>query len=132
MKRRMFLSVLAVALGVTNCAPVRAQSCKQWTDALFQSFLPSQTDDKALRELSSLAPEQYSEFALSIEKTAIQQVVTNVVSMSGAEEQMRVTLERFYAVGNQLYGTRPSVNDLAIISNLDPNAFATGSAIFIH
>ncbi len=114
------------------CPIAQAQGCKQWTDVLLNGFMPRQDNLNSLRNMVDMSPDQYAQLAFNAEKKAAEQVLSTRVRIPAVEDQLRNALQRFYDVGYQLYGVRLDANNFFIISRMDPNAFATGSAIFLH
>jgi len=82
--------------------------------------------------MAEISSDQYSQVAFSAEKKLAEQVLPTRVRIPAVEDQLRNVLQRFYDLGYQLYGVRLDASNFFIVSAMDPNAFATGSAVFLH
>lgn len=128
--KKSFLVVVVgfgiIALFVPSAA---AQGCGHWAEVLLQGFLPRQIDERALREFSNFSPQEYFEAASNIESSSLAQLTQGHISVPEVELRLRFVLQKFYAAGGELYGIRLNPDNLVIVPQMAPNAFATGSWI---
>ncbi len=125
---------LAAALSPVPCA---AQGCKHWAETLARSFFPRQIDEQELRTFANFSPQEYLQTASQNEEKGLAELAQSLpyqqktAASYDTEARLRSALEQFYRVGSQLYGVRLNPENVAVVAKTDPNAFATGSHVFV-
>lgn len=136
--RSLLVAVLVGLVGVFFATPCAAQGCGHWAQALARSFFPRQVDEQALRAFASLSPDEYFQVVSQEEEKELAELAQslpyqqNPWTTYGTEARLRAALQGFYQVGSQLYGVHLNPENVAVAPRTDPNAFATGSHIFMH
>lgn len=137
MKRVVRAAVFFLGLAVL-ATPCAAQGCKHWAETLAKSFFPRQVDDQGLRSFASLSPQDYFQLVSQNEEKGLAELAQSLPYQQksptsyDAETRLRPALERFYEAGSQLYGVRFSANNFAVAPDMNVNAFATGSRVFLN
>lgn len=106
--------------------------CRDWTDALTQSFLSSKANPAALKQFSAISAEQYSTERATHERQGVQEHIARSVPYSPALPNLKSRLRQFYQIGAELYGVRLDAEEIYVLPDMELNAFATGKHVFFY
>ncbi len=136
--KRLASAAVACFVALLLAPPCAAQGCKHWAETLARSFFPRQVDEQGLRAFVSLSPQEYFQVVSQNEDKGLAELAQSLPYQQktwttySTEARLRTALDRFYQVGSQLYGVHLNPENVAVVPRTDPNAFATGSRVFMH
>ncbi len=105
-----------------------ALQCRNWSDVLVQSFTVKHSDPVSLRQLFAASADEYK-----LERVS-REVEAEARSIPGhpALPQLKAMLRECYRIGAELYGVRFDAEKTYVVPDMEINAFATGSRVFVN
>ncbi len=128
---RIVRSVLAGVVLLLSASPAFSQ-CRDWTEAVAQSFLSRKTDLASLQQFAAMSPTQYALERAANERQNDQEFVARSVSNSPVLPILRSRLQRFYQIGAAKYGVQLDPQEVYVLPDMTLNAFATGTRVFVY
>jgi hypothetical protein len=123
--------MLSVALLAGFLSPAHSQ-CRDWMDALAQSFLSKRTNPAAFQRLSAMTADEYLAERAGEEQQGVQQLIWRANPSSPALSMLKPRLRQFYQIGAALYGVDLDPEKIYVLPEMTLNAIATGGHIFFY
>lgn len=123
---------VGVWLTLLASPPALSLQCRHWADVLVQSFVSKRSDPAAFKQLFAISADQYKQERVSHELEAFRSDVARAIPGHLALPRLRQMLREFYRVGAELYGVQLDAEKVYVVPDMEINAFATGSQVFVH
>jgi Zn-dependent protease with chaperone function len=106
--------------------------CRNWSDVLVQSFMLKRSDPTALKQLFAASADEYKRERVSREVEGVASYKARSIPGHPALPQLKAMLRECYRIGAELYGVRFDAEETYVVPDMEINAFATGSHVFVH